>query len=129
VSEHLTASLPVVRQSAAFGELREQMSARQTASVVIVDDEHRYLGTLLQRQLLELEDDASIAALEFQSRPSFNEQTSIWEAMQIMRDYMGEAIAVIDSTNGRYLGSISESVVISAYLDATAELRREEHEI
>jgi len=129
VSEHLTASLPVVRQSATLSELREQMSARQTASVVIVDDEHRYLGSLLLQQLLELDDDASIAAMEFQSQPSFNEQTSIWEAMQIMRDYMGEAIAVIDSTNGRYLGSIPESVAISAYLDATAELRREEHEI
>jgi CIC family chloride channel protein len=129
VSEHLTASLPVVRQSATLSELREQMSARQTASVVIVDDEHRYLGSLLLQQLLELDDDTSIDAIEFQSQPSFNEQTSIWEAMQIMRDYMGEAIAVIDSANGRYLGSIPESVAISAYLDATAELRREEHEI
>jgi len=46
-----------------------------------------------------------------------------------MRNFMGEAIAVVDSANGRYLGSVAESVVINAYLDATAELRREEHEI
>jgi len=83
----------------------------------------------LQQQLLDLDEDASVAAIEFQALPSFNEHTSIWDAMQIMRDYMGEAIVVIDSANGRYLGSIPESVVINAYLDATAELRREEHEI
>jgi len=49
--------------------------------------------------------------------------------MQIMRDYVGEAIAVVDASNGRYLGAIPESAVINAYLDATEELRREEHEI
>jgi CIC family chloride channel protein len=129
VSEYLTEALPVVRQSAPVSELREQMSTRQTAAAVIVDDERRYLGTLLQQQLLELDDDTGIAAIEFQALPSFNEQTSIWEAMQIMRNYVGEAIAVVDSTDGRYLGSIPESVAINAYLDATAELRREEHEI
>jgi CIC family chloride channel protein len=49
--------------------------------------------------------------------------------MQIMRSYMGEAIAVVDSSNSRYLGAIAEAAVINAYLDATEELRREEHEI
>lgn len=129
VSEHLTTTLPVVRQSADMNELLQQMSAQQTASVVIVDDEQRYLGILRQQQLLELDEDTSVATIDFQALPSFNEHTSIWEAMQAMRNFMGEAIAVVDSTNGRYLGSVPESVVINAYLDATAELRREEHEI
>ena len=129
VSEHLTAALPVAKQSASLSELHQQMSAQQAASVVIVDDEQRYLGILLQQQLLELDEDTSIATIEFQALPSFNEHTSIWEAMQAMRNFMGQAIAVVDSSNGRYLGSVAESVVINAYLDATAELRREEHEI
>ncbi|MCP4471466.1 MAG: chloride channel protein [Gammaproteobacteria bacterium] len=129
VSEHLTEALPMVRQGASLTELRQQMSAKQTSSAVIVDDEQRYLGTLLQQQLLDLDEDTRIAAIEFQALPSFNEHTSIWEAMGTMRGYMGEAIAVVDSASGRYLGSIPEAVVINAYLDATAELRREEHEI
>jgi CIC family chloride channel protein len=129
VTEHLTTALPVVRQGASLSELHQQMSAMQTASAVIVDDEQRYLGILLQQQLIDLDEDASLAAVEFQAQPIFNEHTSIWEAMQVMRDYMGDAIAVVDSANGRFLGSVPESVVINAYLDATAELRREEHEI
>ena len=46
-----------------------------------------------------------------------------------MRDYVGEAVPVVDSNSGRYLGALPEAVVIGAYLDAGEELRREEHEV
>ena len=59
----------------------------------------------------------------------FDEHTSIWESMETMRTYIGEAIAVVDSRSGLYLGVIPEAVVINAYLDAAQELRREEHEV
>ena len=59
----------------------------------------------------------------------FTEQTSIWEAMQTMRSFIGEAIVLIDTASGRYLGAIPEAVVIDAYLDAAQELRREEYEV
>ena len=129
VCEHLTTALPVARQDAAPDELRQSMSAQQTASIVILDEHQRFLGVLQQQQLQDLEEGASLAELELQEQPLFDETTSIREAMQVMRDYMGEAIAVIDSASGRYLGSVPESVVIDAYLDASAELRREEHEL
>jgi CIC family chloride channel protein len=48
--------------------------------------------------------------------------------METMRYFIGEAIVVVDSSSGKYLGAIPEAVVISAYLDAAQELRREEHE-
>ena len=49
--------------------------------------------------------------------------------MHEMRRYFGEAIPVVHSHSGRYLGSIPESVVIGAFLDASRELRREEYEV
>jgi hypothetical protein len=49
--------------------------------------------------------------------------------METMRGYIGEALAVVDSNTGRYLGAIPEAVVINAYLDAVQELRREEYEV
>jgi len=63
------------------------------------------------------------------SQPLFTDRTSIWDAMQVMRGYLGEAIAVVDHDSGRYLGAIPESAVINAYLDESERLRREEHEI
>ena len=129
VSENLTDSLPVVTIDARIGAANTLMAARQTTSVVIVDEEHRYLGTLFRKQTNGPEDDREIASIELQSTPQFDETTSIWNAMQEMRAYQGEAIAVVDSASGRYLGAIPESAVINAYLDATESLRREEHEI
>ena len=82
-----------------------------------------------QQQLHELDDGTTIASIELQPGNIFNENTSIWEAMQIMRGYFGEAIAVVDSASGLYLGAIPEAVVINAYLDAAQELRREKYEV
>jgi hypothetical protein len=48
--------------------------------------------------------------------------------METMRDYIGEAVPVIDSTTRRYLGAVPESKVIGTFLDAIHDLRREEHE-
>ena len=129
VSEHLTDCLPVVFDDASVGDLRALMSARQNASVIVIDHERRYLGTLLQHQLDGQTDTDSVACLEFEPSPRFNDKTSIWDAMQIMRSYVGEAIAVVDPADGRYLGAVPESVIINAYLDASERLRREEHEI
>jgi CIC family chloride channel protein len=129
VGEHLTDCLPVISRQTSFKDADAQMSTRQTATAVVVDDEQRYLGILSQQQLSAQGDNNGVASIDFQSQPSFNERTSIWDAMQVMRGYMGEAIAVVDSANGRYLGAIPEAAVINAYLDATEELRREEHEI
>ena len=129
VGERLTDCLPVVSQQTSLEDAGAQMSARQTATAVVVDDEHRYLGILSQQQLIGQDENNSVASIEFQTQPILDEHTSIWDAMQIMRNYMGEAIAVVDSSNGRYLGAAAEAAVISAYLDATEELRREEHDV
>jgi CIC family chloride channel protein len=129
VVEHLTQTLPVVTQSASFAEVREQMAAKQARSIVVVDDRHRYQGILLQQQLDGLQDNDDISIIELLPTPQFDDDTSLWEAMQIMRAHLGEAIAVVDRDSGRYLGVIPETAVVDAYLDAAEKLRREEHEI
>ena len=48
--------------------------------------------------------------------------------MEAMRDYIGEAVPVVHSQSGKYLGAIPESSVIGRYLDSLHDLRREEHE-
>ena len=129
VANYVTDSLPVVPSDISLSELRDRMAAKSTASAVVIDHDRKYLGLVLQHQLRDQHDNASIGSIEIEAATEFNESTSIWDAMETMRGYIGEAIPVVDSVNGRYLGAIPESVVINAYLDAAQELRREEYEV
>jgi CIC family chloride channel protein len=129
VVDHVTDSLPRVRQDTALTELSRLMAASSSASAVVVDADNRYLGMVSQHQLHDHEDGARVSSIEPRLGNEFNQHTSIWEAMETMRGYIGEAIAVVDSDTGRYLGAVPEAVVINAYLDAAQELRREEFEV
>ena len=129
VAELATDALPVFGAASIAGRLRAELAAATTETAVVVDDDLKFLGRISQTALEGLDDGAAIATLEYRDETRFDETTSIWEAMQLMRDYIGEAIPVVDSRSGCYLGAVPESAVIQAYLDATHELRREEHEV
>lgn len=129
VANFVIDSLPVVSQDASLALLREQMAAKSTATAVVINDDNRYLGQVFQHQLHGQDDDARVGSIELQHETEFDENTSIWEAMETMRNFIGEAIAVVDRRSGRYLGAIPEAVVINAYLDAAQELRREKYEV
>jgi CIC family chloride channel protein len=105
------------------------MAAASSASAVVIDSEGRYLGMVSQHQLYDQAEDARVSSIEPQLGIEFDQHTSIWDAMETMRSYIGAAVAVIDSDTGRYLGAVPEAVVINAYLDAAQELRREQYEV
>lgn len=58
----------------------------------------------------------------------FDENTSLWLAMESMRHFSGDSIPIVHSKSGKFLGEITKSKVISIYLDAISDLRREEYE-
>lgn len=129
VAAFVTEALPVVSKDADLGVLREQMAAKSTSTAVVVDEDNRYLGQVFQNQLRGQDDNARVASIELRQGGEFHEATSIWEAMEFMRSYIGEAIAVVDRDSGKYLGAVPEAIVINAYLDAAQKLRREEYEV
>lgn len=129
VVNHATESLPQVKQDMPLTELSRLMAASSSASAVVVDADNCYLGMVSQHQLHDHEAGARVNSIELQLGSEFDQHTSIWEAMETMRGYIGEANAVVDSNTGRYLGAIPKAVIINAYLDAAQELRREEYEV
>ncbi|MCP4432737.1 MAG: chloride channel protein [Gammaproteobacteria bacterium] len=74
------------------------------------------------------QDDTSLAGPTAKPDLEFDENTSLWFAMEAMRDYHGDAVPVVDSRTRGFLGTIPKTAIISAYLDAIHDLRREEHE-
>ena len=129
VADHVTDSLPVVHADVSLSELRQRMAEKSSAAAVVIDSDQRYLGMVSQHQLHDRHDNTLVNAIEIERGIEFDESTSIWQAMQTMRGYIGEAIPVIDSKSGNYIGAVPEAMVINAYLDAGHELRREEYEV
>ncbi len=128
VAEYMTHEIPVINNNWNCGQLLEQMAGDATQSAAVVDHDGRYLGMIYQSQLHDKSDADPVESLTFKPGLEFDENTSLWLAMESMRDYIGEAVPVVHSRTRKYLGALPEAVVISAYLDAIHDLRREEHE-
>lgn len=128
VVDYMTQILPTFQSSARCKDLIEALSSSLLRTAVVIDAEGKYLGLIYRDQLSDSNSETDISSLEFDQNMVFDETTSLWGAMEAMRDYIGEAIPVVDSVSGRYLGAMPESTVLGSYLDVVHDLRREEHE-
>jgi len=58
---------------------------------------------------------------------TFEDDTSLADAMERMRGFVGDAVPVVARKDGRYLGAVSEADMVSAWLDHVARIREEEN--
>ena len=58
---------------------------------------------------------------------TFDDDTSLADAMERMRGFVGDAVPVVTRADGRYLGAVSEADMVSAWLDHVARIRKEEN--
>lgn len=129
VAELAVDSVPVLHPDKTVADLRRKLIEQGSASAVMTDEDGIYLGFVSHQQLACYDDHDRLSLVTPQRGIEFDQTTSIWDAMEAMRGFVGEAVVVIDSDSGRYLGVIPEAVLINAYLDAAQDLRREEHEV
>jgi CIC family chloride channel protein len=128
VIDHMTQVLPCCDSSTSCRALNDQFKSTALKTAVVIDADGKYLGLVHLDQLGEYTPETNLVSLVSSQGLVFDETTSLWSAMQAMRDYVGEAIPVVDSVSGRYLGAMPETELIGSYLDAVLDLRREEHE-
>jgi CIC family chloride channel protein len=128
VTDHMTQVLPCCDSSTGCAELNDQFKSTVLKTAVVIDADEKYLGLVHLHQLGECTPETNLGSLVSSQGLVFDETTSLWGAMQAMRDHTGEAVPVVDSVSGRYLGAMTESELIGSYLDAVLDLRREEHE-
>lgn len=57
----------------------------------------------------------------------FHDDTDLAEAMERLRGFLGDAVPIISRETGRYLGAVSEADLVSAWLDESSRLRKEEN--
>jgi len=132
---HTVADLLHANYSSATGDarlidLRHLLVRDRRSEVHVADDDNIYLGTLSLHRLMELSE-AGAAPSDTADRyvepagVELSPHTSVWEAMNLMQGFTGESIPVLD--DGKLVGALAESEIVSAYLRIVDDLRREEH--
>lgn len=111
-------------------EIRDGLVADKRSEAYVTGENGSYVGTLTLHRIMEIALDG--ASLD---EPGGNfaspevlilrQDTSIWEAMSQMEHFVGESIPVVD--DGRLVGVLFESTIVSAYLDLMDSIRKEDH--
>ena len=120
-TRHVTADATV-----SVADARSAMHYRDATSCHLVDETGRYVGTLRVQRLLEARDDAPARDYCGDDEIVMMAGTTVWDAMNLLRDFAGDGVAVVDS-HQRLLGTVFESELIRAYLDILEDMRQEEH--
>ena len=116
--------------SDSLANIRDALTEDNRSEAYIVDASGDYVGTLTVQRLLGLfadgtPDDRPAGEYATPESLALSPDTSIWNAMKAMQGFVGESIPVVD--DGRLVGAVSESAIVSAYLEFVQGVRREEH--
>lgn len=117
---------PAVSDDVTVAAACAAMIGAGTGEAFMVDARQRYQGALLLQDLLGSADDQAANQFLTRQKLALRADTTIWGAMEILKDFVGESVAVVDNDH-RLMGVVYESDLIEAYLDTLAEMRREEH--
>jgi len=110
--------------------IRDLLAADKSSEAYIVDPSGAYVGTITLQDLLTrfaAGESLEVAAATI-ARPESVElapETSIWDAMAALKEFVGESIPVV--SDGKLVGALTEATIVSAYLDIVKDVRREEH--
>jgi len=106
-------------------QARKAMLKRHLHQAFLVDGNGIYQGSVLVKDVLT--GDSDQPAIEKRNRDDvvMLEHLSIWRAMQRLKRFDGESVAVVND-HGKLVGALYSSNLISAYLDIQAALRGEE---
>ena len=115
-------------------ELRDRLLNRGQTEGYVVDDELTYCGMIPLLKILELQQQGDLSkircgAVARREQEILLEDTSIWDAMEKIRNFVGESIPVIkDYNTHKLIGVIHESSIIQAYMERLEDVRKEEYD-
>ncbi|MDO3721408.1 chloride channel protein [Marinobacter sp. chi1] len=107
--------------------VRQRLVREQRAEAMVVDNRGILLGVIRLQAIINSAPDTPILRLALRDFTRFDEKTSVWQSMELLRGFLGEAVPLV-SGEGQLLGVVPEEAVIRAYLEIVHELREEENE-
>ena len=95
---------------------------------LVIERNGRYVGVIRAQSCLAHRPSDSVGEATDRNALEFDESTTVWQAMEALRGFLGEITPVVSTSDRRLLGAVPESAVIDAYLETVNRLRREENE-
>src|SRR5699024_4601651 len=126
IRELLSEQYVSLRPDTNVGQARNAILEAARARAYLTDDKGHYIGTIHLHEIFPADASESIEDWCDRSALTMREDETIWGAMNAMRRFVGESVAVVDA-EGRLVGAIYESDLIGAYLELLAQIRKEEH--
>jgi CIC family chloride channel protein len=126
VSAYLSTNHVTLRPEDRVATLLARLGETGRSEAVLADRDGYYRGLARLQDALDRPGEDAISTVAVTDGVVFDESTTLWTAMTRMRDFIGEAVPIV-AADGRLLGVVPEAAVISGYLEAVHDLRREEN--
>ena len=128
VSELMHGDVPRFHPDDDIRTVLERLGESGRAEGMVSDRKGRFVGVIrLQSCVARVPSDRAGDAVDSHAL-EFDESTTIWQAMEGFRAFIGEVAPIVSASERRLLGVVSESAVLDAYLETVNRLRREENE-
>ena len=108
------------------GTLMDRLQSEGRAEALLAGEDGIYQGLVRLQDAMDHRATTPLLSLARREGITFGDATTLWEAMERMRDFIGEAVPVLDSGE-RVRGVVPEGAVIQGYMEAVHDLRREEN--
>jgi len=114
-------------KSSKVSEVMREMVKKNVTEVYLTNDQKEFIGKVLIGNLTKTSSSNAIDEIEKKPLLIYS-SSSVLDAIKIASDFVGESIPIIDSTNNRLQGVITESDLLKAYLSIQKETQKIETE-
>ncbi|HSS64508.1 MAG TPA: chloride channel protein [Gammaproteobacteria bacterium] len=130
VREFLSSDYTVVSAVNTLAQARDALLEGRRSAAYVVDESGKYMGSIVLNRLMELAASGggltdTVAKHAQPDALVLSPGDSIWKAMSMLEDFVGESIPVLEE--GRLAGVVFEGSIVKAYLETLNDLRREEN--
>lgn len=127
IRDYLSTNVTTVSERDTVGDVRQRLVDDHRSEAMVLNRDQKLLGVVRLQGIVNSQADTPVLETAIQSFTTFDEDTSVWQSMEMLRGFLGEAVPLVDR-RGRLKGVVPEEAVIRAYLEIVHDLREEENE-
>ena len=116
-----------VSPTASVANTIQLLKKRQQTEAYCVEGNGTYVGKLFLPELLKLRPNTEVHTSVMKSETVIPADASMFKAIEIASDFVGEALAVVDTNTNKIVGTVTEADLFQVYLKAQADVHKLEH--